>query len=369
MNRLDQFRGCLLGGAAGDALGYEVEFMGIKRIEKLFGPNGITEYVFHNGVAEFSDDTQMTLFTANAMLLAAEEDWESPDFAKYFSRCYCDWLITQIGEFSKPRPDCRSWLNNVPELYSPRAPGNTCISACMNGAKGTPENPVNNSCGCGGVMRVAPVALYLAGRENGDIAVADRAGAQAAAATHGNPLGYISAAALVHIIYRLIADPDLSILAAVEDAMAAMAAQYAGTEEISAQLRLLERAVELAGSDMPDVAAIHSLGGGWTGHDALAIAVYCAVKYPEDFDRAMIAAVNHDGDSDSTGAIAGNILGAKLGIQGIPEKYLEGLELKELLMEMADDLYRGAHTPAEARMADPVWQDKYVRGSYTPPKA
>ena len=366
MDKLDQFKGCLLGGAAGDALGYAVEFMSADRIEKRYGPGGITDYALHNGIALFSDDTQMTLFTANGLLLAAAENEAAPDFGKYFARCYQDWLLTQIGDFGKPRPDCRCWLNNLPQLYSPRAPGNTCITAAMNGAWGTPENPINNSCGCGGVMRVAPIALYLAGRGDMPAQQADRAGALAAAATHGHPLGYISAAALVHIIYLLIENPDMTIRAAVEDAVAAMELQYAGEPELPGQIKLLHQAMELADSDIPDMVAIHRLGGGWTGHDALAIAVYCVLKYPEDFDAAMIASVNHNGDSDSTGAIAGNILGAKLGLTGIPQKYQEGLEMKELLLEVAEDLYRACREPMEDLSADPVWAAKYIHGTYAP---
>ena len=69
MRNLDKFRGCLIGGAAGDALGYEVEFMLADEIFDRFGDNGITEYSLHNGVAQISDDTQMTLFTATGLLL------------------------------------------------------------------------------------------------------------------------------------------------------------------------------------------------------------------------------------------------------------------------------------------------------------
>lgn len=69
MKNIDKYRGCLIGGAAGDALGYAVEFLDDAAIFSKYGENGITEYSLVNGVAEISDDTQMTLFTANALLL------------------------------------------------------------------------------------------------------------------------------------------------------------------------------------------------------------------------------------------------------------------------------------------------------------
>ena len=124
-------------------------------------------------------------------------------------------------------------------------------------------------------------------------------------------------------------------------------------------MKLIDRAVALSESDTGDLDAIHALGQGWVGDEALAIAVYCALKYENDFEKAMIAAVNHNGDSDSTGAIAGNILGAHLGAAAIPEKYLANLELKDAILELADDLYGGC--PEE--MTE-LWQQKYVHASY-----
>lgn len=69
MRDLNKFRGCLIGGAVGDALGYAVEFLPASAIFKKYGENGITEYELHREVAEISDDTQMTLFTATGLLI------------------------------------------------------------------------------------------------------------------------------------------------------------------------------------------------------------------------------------------------------------------------------------------------------------
>ena len=87
-----------------------------------------------------------------------------------------------------------------------------------------------------------------------------------------------------------------------------------------------------------DLQAIETLGEGWVGEEALAISIYCALKYQNDFEKAVITAVNHDGDSDSTGAITGNILGSYLGIKGIPLNWLREVELSEELTQLADDL-------------------------------
>lgn len=119
------------------------------------------------------------------------------------------------------------------------------------------------------------------------------------------------------------------------------ARQFAGTPHLPELIDLVNEAVRLSEKDVEGTDAIRELGEGWVAEETLAIAVYCAVKHENDFDRAMAAAVNHDGDSDSTGAVTGNLLGARLGLAGIPPKYLEHLELKSVVLELADDLCQG----------------------------
>lgn len=107
---------------------------------------------------------------------------------------------------------------------------------------------------------------------------------------------------------------------------------------------LAERAIFLAESDQQDLKNIKRLGEGWVGEEALAIGLYCSLKYIDDFEAAMIAAVNHGGDSDSTGAVTGNILGAAVGYEAIPQFYKNDLEMHDLILHMADDLYAGEVT-------------------------
>ena len=101
----------------------------------------------------------------------------------------------------------------------------------------------------------------------------------------------------------------------------------------------MENAQRLAKSEVNPEDAIRQLGGGWVGDEAIAISAYCAMKEPNDFAKAVKMAVNHSGDSDSTGAILGNILGAHLGIDKIPSKWLNKIELKDELGKVAEDLY------------------------------
>lgn len=338
------FRGCLLGGAIGDALGWPVEFLQYEDILSRYGKYGICDLVpSKNGKAEVTDDTQMTLFTAEGILRNETRDNEKefcdPPSVVYLA--YLRWLNTQgypkINEFDWIYD---GWLLNVKELHNRRAPGNTCLSGLLSGKMGTFDGPINNSKGCGGIMRVAPAGLFYSKEKAFQMA------AEFAAITHGHPSGHLSAGTLAFLIASIINGEDIE--AAAKNALIELL-KYEGHQECS---QALEEAIDLCHSNIKPLDAIKKLGEGWVGDEALGISVYCALKYKDDFKRALITAVNHNGDSDSTGAITGNILGAYLGINSIPQDWIERVELKNEVMQVADDLLVGYQVGKE-------WWDRY----------
>ena len=352
MNTLqDRIRGSLIGGAIGDALGYPVEFVSsFKTIQHQYGERGITRLDTHQrwllnakqtGKAVISDDTQMTLFTANGILNAKRLNM--PEIAS-INNAYIEWYFTQTGGNTCPYNDC--WIARIPELNARRAPGNTCMTALS--AILRKRNPGNNSKGCGGVMRVAPIPLYAVVNGRLGIEDADRLAGDAAELTHQHPLGFISAALMAHIIYRITIDDSptrQSLAMYIREGMEAMAKHYPQYPSATKYMgELAEKAISWADNDRSDVVNIEKIGGGWVGEEALAIALYCALKHFDNFEDALIAAVNHAGDSDSTGAITGNILGAAIGYEAIPKFYLNDLELHDVILHMADDLYQGEIT-------------------------
>ena len=367
MKGINKFRGCLIGGAIGDALGYAVEFKEDCDIFAKYGENGITEYDLVNNTALISDDTQMTLYTANGLLLGTTRGMMRGimgTYPSYIALCYKDWLKTQTAEeFEFEPPEC-SWLNNVPEMNHRRAPGRTCIFYLKHNNLGTTTEPKNDSKGCGGVMRVAPIGLYFDDSRKYSLDEIDRIGAEAAALTHGHELGYIPAAMLVHIIY-LLSHKEFTVLDAVRDAKCAMPRLFPNTVHLSELTSLTDKAIQLAADkSIDDLDAIRVLGQGWVAEETLAIAIYCSVKYSNDFEKAIITAVNHSGDSDSTGAVTGNILGAYLGINAIPEKFLKNLELKDTILEVADDLFNDCRMTEYGEYRDDVWVRKYMKHTY-----
>lgn len=335
MDTEDRYTGCLIGEAAGDALGFAVEFDRTATIHKRFGPDGITEYRLNDGLARISDDTQMTLFTAEGLLSAEGNTMEA--YVESIRQCYLAWYRTQT--LPAPAEDEPNPLARLQGLYARRAPGTTCLNAIRDGANGSIESPVNDSKGCGGVMRVAPIGLFFAQQEEHTIEWVDMLAARAAALTHGHPLGYISAAGLAHIICEVLREPGTSLEAIVVQMCQTMNTLFASSASAPKLVRLVQQAVQLAAESVSDAAAIRHLGEGWVGEEALAIAVFCALRHQDNFDLALRAAVNHDGDSDSTGAIAGSILGTVLGIGAIPLKYKDHLEFAAVLLDTASALY------------------------------
>ena len=350
MKELDKVRGSLIGGAIGDALGYPVEFIdSYQAIQRHYGDAGITRFDTSlwwmaepngNGKAVVSDDTQMTLFTACG-LLNAKENGSAP--VPSICRAYIEWYFTQSTKTNNRFKEC--WIREIPELNVRRAPGNTCINALANILAGREFS--NNSKGCGGVMRIAPVALYGAVQSRiSDIELIDRLAADASEITHHHPLGYIPSALVAHVIYRLVQDENPTretTESYIREGLNTVEKLYPDYQkEVGYFTHLVNKAIDLSQKDNDDVLTIEmELGGGWVAEETVAIAIYATLKYFNDFEKAMIASVNHAGDSDSTGAVTGNILGAAVGYESIPDFYKTDLEFRNLILHMADDLYHG----------------------------
>jgi ADP-ribosylglycohydrolase len=153
------------------------------------------------------------------------------------------------------------------------------------------------------------------------------------------------AALVSHIIRQLLAPEQptrMRLKMAVTDGLQALYKMYPDSQaEWKSFLNLMNQAMELAANSNKDIDNISIIGEGWVGDEALAIAVYCALRHFDDFRKALAAAVSHGGDSDSTGAVTGNILGAAIGYEAIPEDFKRDLEMHDLILHMADDLYRG----------------------------
>ena len=240
-------------------------------------------------------------------------------------------------------------------------------------------------------MRVAPWPLFCACHEvRYGIEEIDVAGSEIARLTHKHPLGWIPAIVMTHIIYRIVKDGGFERLDKVSAVKHFMTIVNEALEllpslvvrhnvsdvtwdqekpigevfhnDVERQRELIERALFLAGDELSDVENISRLGEGWVGEETLAIAIYAVARHIDCFEDVLIAAVNHDGDSDSTGAVAGNIIGAIVGYEAIPQKFKEHLELHDVILSIADDLHQGCITSEYDTEYTPEkrqWLDRY----------
>ena len=311
--RKSRMIGCLLGGAIGDAMGYPVEFMRYADIARYYGGAGIRDLSNGNLI---SDDTQMTLFTAEGLLNAHRL---GKSLVKSVYRSYLRWYYTQ-SRVKVPGAKYEGGLLNEAKMFATRAPGSTCLSSLSSGKMGTLAEPINHSRGCGGVMRAAPCAVFP---DPFDL------GCRIAAITHGNPGGYIPAGALALLLQKLYYGQSLP------DAVYDLICELDKIEDAHSTQSALEHAVDLAAEGCPCATTVKELGEGWVGEEALAIAVYSALSYPTDYAQAVRLAVNHDGDSDSTGSICGNIMGMLLGAGAIPVAWRDGVELCNVIRAFA----------------------------------
>ncbi len=340
-NIIDKIRGCLIGGAAGDALGYPIEFDRLREIKKEYGDPGITKYTisYETGTAIVSDDTQMTLFTAEGILAAMRDGVLMPGDKKlygYVHNAYIDWYETQ-GRIPGKRPlkdPPANELMDIPDLYKSRAPGTTCINALGNLKRRSLYKPLNNSKGCGGIMRVAPAGLLY---PNAGLEEVVEMAAEISAITHGHPLGCFPSGIFAAIVHQAVwSEEKKNLSEMIDDAVNAARNLYGKSDYWDELESLIDKAIDFADNDRDDERNLKELGEGWVAEETLAVALYCTLRYENNFSAGIITAVNHDGDSDSTGAVTGNILGALNGYDNIDPKWKDLLQFRGLLLRYAE---------------------------------
>ncbi len=356
--RIDKAQACLLLGATGDALGSAVEFMKLDAILEKYGGveqkvSGI-QYpdVCYGKKGAVTDDTQMALFAADGLIHAHKRGLDKGILAPYWTytaESYLQWLTTQREE--NPRYINREWgskhLHEVIYAQGPRAPGLTCLSALKNMPL-PPEPAANDSKSCGAVMRAAPIGLFFGnvvkGTTRTDLQKVYEQGASDAAITHGNPIAH-HASGLLAVVIALVLHGE-SLGEAVETAL-----KYFPAPDVQ---ELYERALEGA-QHQPSTESLQALGQGWIAEEALAISLYCALQCANgtlSVADALRLAVNHDGDSDSTGAITGNLIGVTLGTASVSEDLIgtdtEVAEIRELVEEYGRELIQVADYSSES---------------------
>ncbi len=276
------------GVALGDALGKPVEFLKLWRIREDYGPAGITDLPPNS---RWTDDTEMTFAIARALIKTHHLGVEA--------------ISNQIAE------EYVAWLDNTGHM-----PGSTCLQAVHayrdSKTKDWRATGIKESKGCGSAMRVAPIGIFFT-----DIDKLYQVAYNSSLITHAHPTGLAAAVGAAYLVRLALDKVDMALWPEKVKAIVDKVPEP-GRTEFRAAIDSAVAALPLENTEE----AIRSIGQGWIGEEAVAIALYCCMKYPaaDDFKRLLILAVNHDGDSDSTGCIAGGIMGALHGYAALGDE-------------------------------------------------
>ncbi len=291
----------IFGLAIGDALGKPTEFMSLKNIQSKYGPDGIQDLP---GQALYTDDTQMTIAIAEALIKTGDQDLET--------------IMDAVrDEFIKWR---HSPENN-------RAPGNACLAGVSNMERGIhwSESGVPNSKGCGSAMRVAPIGYVYQHDPDKLMQVARASGL----CTHGHRTAVaasVGAAYLVKLaLDKVYLDTMIKELLAFTSGISL---------EFDDAILKVDRCLDWNDEEK----VLKALGEGWVGEEAVALALYCFMRYPKDYRKTVLRGANTNGDSDSVACIAGGISAAYLGVGAIPGDWITRIEKSKYLEDLAGRL-------------------------------
>lgn len=306
LNKEEKRAGAVLFGLAlGDALGWPVEFKQLHEIQAIYGPKGIQN---PPNPALYTDDTQMTIALTEGILDAGVN---AP----------IDAIMEKVGA------RFIAWSKH-PET-DPRAPGNTCLKGVRAYKSGVPwrESGLNGSLGCGSAMRVATIGYLY---QNQPERLREVASASSMI-THGHSGAVASAVAAAYAV-------KLALDGVSPDEYVQRIMDFVGDISPEFDTAILRIGHVLAWTD--ELEAVKHIGQGWIATEAVAVALYAVMKYPTSFVGAVRLGANHSGDSDSTASIAGGVSAALLGIESIPEDWIERCEHRD---EIVDLVRRMAH--------------------------
>ena len=361
--KLSAYRGCLLGLAVGDAMGYTVNSHTLQEIREDYGPYGLQGYDPMNGYAEVTSCTQLAAFTANGLLYGLTQGRRTgimSPFINYIARSHWEWASSQ-QMMDRPKA-VACWLFREKSICHRHCLDTRMKEIILRKQLKTPEEPGNTMSTPTSLTAAVGVGLFFDPRDM-EQAEFDRLGMEAVALTHGDPMAFLPGAVVTHLISRLLRDQETPLEELVRESLGALREQF-GMEygrQVSALCALVDKAIALANDPgvMP-MDAMEQLSCR-TGAQVLAGAVYSLLN-SDDFDGALIVAVNHSGASAAVGSLVGAILGARLGEDALPEFYLDCLECRSILRELAKDLYQGCPIEKGDVFFDDAWESKYCYG-------
>lgn len=357
------YRGCLLGLAVGDAMGYAVDSLTWQEIQAKYGSNGLMGYELVNGYADVTSHTQLAAFTCNGLLIALTQGQMTGRMlppVKYAGLAGREWVASQRPWGRPDKTFC--WLMQQPEICRRRCMETRMLDSLSRDNLGSMEDPRNSFAQPGALTSAVAAGLFYRKGWMRQLET-DRLGAEIVALSHGSPLAFLSGAVIAHMVSTSLYFPKLPFKRLVQDSMRAVSTQfghqYSQCYELS---HLLNTAIGMA--EAPGLVPASAMEQLHCENSAqvLAGAVYACMASRENFDNALIIAVNHSGRSAAVGALTGALLGLRQKEEALPVFYMQCLEPTELLMELADDLFYGCPMEKGTGLFDVEWDRKYVHG-------
>lgn len=354
--RISGCRGCLLGLAVGDAMGHTVDERSWEEIQEDYGPNGLLGYDLVNETASGSAYTQVAAYVSNGLLLGVTRG-KPENYLRYITLSLREWARAQ--HFPRDPEKSWCWVAKIPQMRVRKCKDSRMLDALRMDPAGTMEKPVNRAASTGSLP--GAVVVGLACNDRGmDRALASQLGAQTVALTHGNVETFLCGSVLAEIIASILEDRQQPLEDCFQNAIDKMVREFGGIYSQAAELASTFRQVmDYAQQPGDEMRVVMEKMNCETAPECVAAAICVCLTCVDDFDSAMILAVNHSGRSAAVASLVGAILGAKMGVEALPEFYLESLEPAPVLEELAADLALCSPT---AGLFDDDWDHKYVQG-------
>lgn len=352
---LHAYQGCLLGLAVGDAMGFTIDDKTWEEIQQAYGPNGLLGYdLQEHDYAQTSSYTQLTAYLCNGLLLGVTRG--KTDWMRFCKLALQEWSRSQMFHRDPEQSWC--WVAKLP-CFRRRFCRDVRMADVLRLENfGTKESPRNRYTAPGAITAAVAVGMFYNPKRMEPMQVGTLT-ADLIALTHGDPTAFLSGVVLAYSLVGILHDPALPLAQQFRQAITLMESQFRSkfyqAEDLAEQF---QEAMELAQSGtVTPLEGMEKLGC-MDAVGCLAGAIFASLTGQEDFDKAIVTAVNHSGMSSAVGAITGAIMGAKLGEEALPEFYWESLECSRELGVLAEDMVCG--TPSLG-IFDDEWDHKYVQ--------
>ena len=349
------YRGCLLGLAVGDAMGYTVNDKTWAEIKEDYGPNGLLGYDLVNGCAEVTAYTHLAAYICNGLLVGITRG-RTESAQEYLRLGLQEWTRSQF--FHRDPEQSLCWIAQKANMRRGVCRDIRMLDNLRQGIIGSVKQPCKPNLTPSTLTSAVAVGMFFDERWMTPKGVG-RLGTEAVAMTHGSPEAFLSGALVAYMIAGILQDRETPLKDQFLYAVSAVVEQFQNDyPNVTYIADNVCRAISMAKEGIDPREGMEVLRCH-TAPECVAGAVCACLCSPEDFDTAIITAVNHSGQSTAVGALTGAILGAKLGEEALPEFYLESLEQRETLQTLAEDMAKGSVVRG---LFDDDWDQKYTRG-------